>query len=41
MNEWEDAGILAQVLAESQQEYLDSLKRPTREPGAHSPSQQS
>ncbi|XP_073994115.1 deubiquitinating enzyme A [Rhodnius prolixus] len=27
LSEWEDAGILAQVLAESQQEYLDNLKK--------------
>ncbi len=27
MNEWEDAGLMAQVLAVSQQEYLDNLKR--------------
>jgi len=27
LSEWEDADILAQVLAASQQEYLDSLKR--------------
>ncbi|CAL8115416.1 unnamed protein product [Orchesella dallaii] len=31
LNEWEDAGILAKVLAASQQEYLDNLKR-NREP---------
>lgn len=27
MSKWEDIGILTQVLATSQQEYLDSLKR--------------
>ncbi|XP_014249400.1 OTU domain-containing protein 5 [Cimex lectularius] len=27
LSEWDDAGILAQVLAESQQEYLDNLKK--------------
>ena len=27
LTEWEDADILAQVLAASQQEYLDNLKR--------------
>ncbi|GAB6033761.1 hypothetical protein CHUAL_013885 [Chamberlinius hualienensis] len=27
LSEWEDAGMIAQVLAASQQEYLDSLKR--------------
>ncbi|XP_075219366.1 OTU domain-containing protein 5-like isoform X2 [Lycorma delicatula] len=27
LSEWEDAGILAQVLATSQQEYLDNLKK--------------
>jgi len=32
MNEWEDDGLLAQVLAVSQQEYLDNLKRTVREP---------
>lgn len=30
MADWEDAGLLAQVLAASQQEYLDKLKK-TRE----------
>ena len=30
LSDWEDAGLLAQVLAASQQEYLDSLKK-TRE----------
>lgn len=34
MNEWEDAGILAQVLAASQQEYLDTLKKSQVEPGS-------
>lgn len=27
LSDWEDSGILAKVLAESQQEYIDSLKR--------------
>ena len=27
LNEWEDADILAQVLAASQQEYIENLKR--------------
>lgn len=27
MSKWEDIGILTQVLATSQQEYLDNLKR--------------
>lgn len=27
LSEWEDAGIVAQVLAASQQEYLDNLKK--------------
>lgn len=27
MSKWEDFGILSKVLATSQQEYLDSLKR--------------
>lgn len=27
LSEWEDAGIIAQVLAASQQEYLDDLKK--------------
>jgi len=27
MSKWEDIGILTQVLANSQQEYLDGLKR--------------
>jgi hypothetical protein len=31
LSDWEDAGLLAQVLAASQQEYLDSLKK-SREP---------
>jgi len=33
LNEWDDAGIIAQVLAASQQEYFDTLKR-SRELGA-------
>lgn len=36
LTEWEDANILAQVLAASQQEYLDSLKRSaSKEEGEH------
>lgn len=27
LTDWEDAGLLAQVLAASQQEYLDNLKK--------------
>ena len=27
LSDWEDAGLLAQVLAASQQEYLDNLKK--------------
>ncbi|XP_043195843.1 OTU domain-containing protein 5-B-like [Amphibalanus amphitrite] len=36
LSEWEDAGILAQVLAASQQEYLDSLKKSKDENGDRS-----
>ena len=36
LSEWEDAGILAQVLAASQQEYLDSLKKSKDENGGRS-----
>lgn len=31
MSKWEDIGILTQVLATSQQEYLDDLKRQRNE----------
>lgn len=30
LSEWDDAGILAQVLATSQQEYIDGLKKRTQ-----------
>jgi len=31
LSDWEDAGLLAQVLAASQQEYLDGLKKTQNE----------
>jgi hypothetical protein len=34
LSEWEDDRLLAAVLAASQQEYLDSLKRNTNSRGA-------
>lgn len=37
MNEWEDAGLMAQVLAVSQQEYLDNLKQRNRDPSPPPP----
>ena len=49
LTDWEDAGLLAQVLAASQQEYLDKLKKsrdaaddtvPTTMDGSGSSSQQ-
>lgn len=39
LNEWEDAGILAKVLAASQQEYLDTLKRTRSESGSPKPNE--
>ncbi|XP_064486928.1 OTU domain-containing protein 5-B-like [Ornithodoros turicata] len=38
LSDWDDSDILAQVLAQSQQEYLDSLKRSTASQGSPSAS---
>lgn len=37
LSEWEDAGIVAQVLAASQQEYLDNLKKARDANNSHQP----